>query len=180
MKMKLLALLVVAVLPLMAFDCITDFSSVTVSLNLAPISATFPLNPGSGTTYGGNTPPIDLASLFLYEGYTLTGETLHDITVGTKGEDLGNGSGTVSLTVNGVKTTLFTYNGAWAAFNTPQSLITSPLITRNQPGVDALISAVTGRQRVVLSVSGNIAKTPQTQNTDFITVTVYVQASGHK
>ena len=82
--------------------------------------------------------------------------------------------------MNGVKTTLFTYNGAWAAFNTPQSLITSPLITRNQPGVDALISAVTGRQRVVLSVSGNIAKTPQTQNTDFVTVTVYVQASGHK
>ena len=180
MNKKLLALLIIAVLPLMAFDCITDFSSVTVSLNLAPITATFPLNPGSGTTYGGNTPPIDLASLFLYEGYTLTGETLHDITVGTKGEDLGNGSGTVSITVNGVKTTLFTYNGAWAAFNTPQSLISSPLITKYQPGVDALIAAVTGRQRVTLSVAGTIGKAPTTQNTDFITVSVYVQASGHK
>jgi len=40
MNKKLLALLIIAVLPLMAFDCITDFSSVTVSLNLAPITAT--------------------------------------------------------------------------------------------------------------------------------------------
>jgi hypothetical protein len=180
MNKKFLALLIIAVLPLMAFDCITDFSSVNVSLNLAPITEPFPLNPGSGTTYAGSTPTIDLASLFLYEGYTLTGETLQDITVGTKGEDLGNGSGTVSITVNSVKTTLFTYNGAWTAFNTPQSLITSSLITRNQPGVDALIAAVTARQRVVLSVSGIIAKPPQTSNTDFITVSVYVQASGHK
>jgi hypothetical protein len=82
--------------------------------------------------------------------------------------------------VNGVQTRLFDYNGAWTAFNTPQSLITSSLITKNQPGVNALISAVTGRQRVVLSVSGNITNTPKTQNTDFITVSVYVQASGHK
>jgi hypothetical protein len=173
-------LLIIAVLPLMAFDCITDFSSVTVSLNLAPITATFPLNPGSGTTYGGNTPPIDLASLFLYEGYTLTGETLHDITVGTKGEDLGNGSGTVSLTVNGVKTTLFTYNGAWTAFNTPQSLITSPLITRNQPGVDALINAVTGPSESCTKRQRYHREDPPDPNTDFITVSVYVQASGHK
>jgi hypothetical protein len=59
MNKKLLALLIIAVLPLMAFDCITDFNSVTVSLNLAPITATLPLNPGSGTTYGGNAPPIE-------------------------------------------------------------------------------------------------------------------------
>jgi hypothetical protein len=179
MNKKFLALLIIAVLPLMAFDCITDFSTVTVSLNLAPITATFPLNPGSGTTYGGITPPIDLASLF-DKSYTLTGATLYDITVQTKGEDLGTGAGTVFLTVNGVQTRLFDYNGAWTAFNTPQSLITSSLITKNQPGVNALISAVTGRQRVVLSVSGNITNTPKTQNTDFITVSVYVQASGHK
>jgi hypothetical protein len=179
MNKKLLALLVIAVLPLMAFDCITNFSDVTVSLNLTPITATFPLNPGTNTTYGGTTPPIDLSSLF-DKSYTLTGATLYDITVATKGEDLGNGSGTVTLTVNGVKTTLFTYNGAWSAFNTPQSLITSPLITRNQPGVDALISAVTSRQRVTLGVTGIIGKAPTTQNTDFITVSVYVQASGHK
>ena len=179
MNKKLLALLIIAVLPLMAFDCITDFSTVTVSLNLAPITATFPLNPGSGTAYGGTTPPIDLASLF-DQGYTLTGATLYDITVGTKGEDLGNGSGTVSLTVNGVKTTLFTYTGAWTAFNTPQSLITSPLITKNQAGVIALMNAVTGRQRVTLGVTGTIGKAPTTSNTDFITVSVYVQASGHK
>ena len=82
--------------------------------------------------------------------------------------------------MNGVQTRLFDYNGAWTAFNTPQSLITSPLITRNQAGVNALILAVTGRQRVTLSVAGTIGKAPTTQNTDFITVSVYVQASGHK
>ena len=32
MNKKLLALLVIAVLPLMAFDCITDFSSVFLSM----------------------------------------------------------------------------------------------------------------------------------------------------
>jgi hypothetical protein len=179
MKMKLLALVVIAVLPLMAFDCITDFSNVTISLNLAPITATFPLNPGTGTTYGGVTPPIDLASLF-DQSYTLTGATLYDITVQTKGEDLGTGSGTVTLTVNGSNTTLFTYNGAWTAFNTPQSLITSPLITRNPSGVSALINAVTGWQRVILGVTGTITKAPATQNTDFIAVSVYVQGTGHK
>ena len=179
MNKKFLTLLIIAVLPLMAFDCITDFSTVTVSLNIAPITATIPLNPGSNTTYGGTTPPIDLSSLF-DKGYTLTGATLYDITVQTKGEDLGTGAGTVTLTVNGVSTTLFTYNGAWTAFNTPQSLITSPLITRNQAGVNALISAVTGRQRVTLSVLGTIGKAPLTQNTDFISVNVYMQASGHK
>ena len=179
MNKKLLALLIIAVLPLMAFDCITDFNSVTVSLNLAPITATVPLNPGSSHTYGGTTPPIDLASLF-DQGYTLTGATLYDITVGTKGEPLGAGAGTVTITVNGITNTLFTYNGDWTAFNTPQSLITSSLITRNPAGVTALINAVTGRGRVTLGVTGTIANTPQTQNTDFITVSVYVQASGHK
>jgi hypothetical protein len=179
MKMKLLALVVIAVLPLMAFDCITDFSNVTISLNLAPITATFPLNPVTGTTYQGSTPPIDLSSLF-DQSYTLTSATLYDITVQTKGEDLGTGSGTVTLTVNSTTTTLFTYNGAWTAFNTPQSLITSTLITRNPSGVAALINAVTGRQRVTLGVTGTITKAPATKDTDFIVVSVYVQASGHK
>ena len=81
---------------------------------------------------------------------------------------------------NGTTTTLFTYNGAWTAFNTPQSLITSSLITKNQTGVSALINAVTGRQRVTLGVTGAIAKAPATKDTDFISVSVYVQASGHK
>lgn len=179
MNKKLLALLVIAVLPLMAFDCITDFSTVTVSLNLAPISATFPLNPGSSTSYGGISPAIDLSSLF-DQSYTITGATLYNITVQTLGgEDLGAGSGTVTLTVNGITTTLFSYAGTWTAFNTPQSLITSSLITRNPSGVTALINAVTGRQTVKLGVSGSISKAP-TMNNDAIVVSVYVQASGHK
>lgn len=179
MNRKFIALMIIAVLPLMAFDCITDFSNVTVSLNLAPITATFPLNPGQNTSYGGTTPSLDLASYF-DQSYTITGATLYDITVQTKGEDLGTGSGTVTLTANGVTTTLFTYNGAWTAFNTPQSLITSTLLTRNPSGVSALVNAVTGRQKVTLGVSGTITKAPSTQNTDFIIVSVYIQASGHK
>jgi|GEM_PF-3533468 len=179
MNRKYLSLLFIAVLPLMAFDCITDFSNVTVSLNLAPITATFPLNPGQNTSYQGSTPPLDLASYF-DQSYTLTGATLYDITVQTKGEDLGTGSGIVSLTVNGTTTPLFSYNGAWTAFNTPQSLISSTLMTRYASGVSALINAVTGRQSVVLSVSGTIGKAPIAQNTDFIVVSVYVQASAHK
>ena len=179
MNRKFIALMIIAVLPLMAFDCITDFSSVNVSLNLAPITATVPLNQSSGTTYGGTTPPIDL-STFFDQSYTLTGATLYDLTVQTKGEDLGTGSGTVTITANGTTTTLFTYNGAWTAFNTPQSLITSSLITRNPSGVNALINAVTGRQKVTLGVSGTITKAPSVNNTDFIAVSIYVQASGHK
>ncbi len=180
MNKKLLALLVIAVLPLMAFDCITDFSTVTVSLNLAPITATLPLNTGSSLTYGPlYAPAIDLVSLF-DQGYTLTDATLYDITVGTKGDSLGAAAGTVTITVNGITTRLFTYNGDWKAFNTPQSLITSKLITRDPAGVTALINAVTGRGRVILGVAGSIAKPVTKANTDFISVSVYVQASGHK
>ena len=179
MNRKLLALMIIALLPLMAFDCITDFSDVTVSLNLAPITATFPLTTGSGKTYQGNTPPLDLASYF-DQSYTVTGATLYDITVQTKGENLGAGSGIVTLTVNSTKDTLFTYNGVWTDFNTPQSLITSQHISRNPKGVAVLMNAVTGRQKVTLGVSGSIANAPTSNGTEFIIVSVYVQASGHK
>jgi len=175
MKLKLLALLVIAILPLMAFDCITDPSSITISLNLAPFNASYGLNSGSSKTYGGSV-AIDPTSLY-DQSYTLTGASVYDITVATKGpDDLGNGGGSVS--VNGVL--LFTYAGSWNQFKTPQSLLTSTLITRNPAGVATLIAAVTGKRMVTFTVNGTITNTPSASNVDFLVVAAYVQAYGHR
>jgi hypothetical protein len=176
MNKKLLALLVIAVLPLMAFDCITSFSDVTISLNLQPFNATYPLNDGSHTTYAGSV-VIDPTTLF-DQSYTLTGASVYDITVATKGPTLGNAAGTVS--VNGI--TLFTYNGDWTYFNTPRSLLTTnpPAMTRNPAGVNELINSVTGHRKVTFAVNGTIGTPPAAQGVDFIIVSAYVQAYGHK
>ena len=51
MKTRFLALVVVAALPLMAFNCITD--SFTIALNLKPFNGTYPINAGNNPNYGG-------------------------------------------------------------------------------------------------------------------------------
>jgi hypothetical protein len=176
MNKKLLALIVIAILPLMAFDCITSFSDVTISLNLKPFNVTYPLNDGTKTTYSGS---FTINPMSLYDStYTLTGASVYDITVATKGPDLGNGAGTV--TVNGV--TLFSYNGAWTYFNTARSLLTTnpPTLTRNPAGITELINAVTGHRSVVFAVSGTIGTPPATKDVDFLIVSAYVQAYGHR
>lgn len=174
MKTYLWAVLVVGMLPLMAFDCINDPKSISISLNLKPLNATYPLNNGSSTSYSG-ADTISPGSLY-DKSYTLTGASVYDIQVATKGPDLGQGTGTVY--VNGK--ILFTYSGRWSAFNTPQSLLTSTLITKNPAGVSELINAVVNKQpQIILTVSGTISSPPPAKGLDYLIVSAYVQAYGH-
>lgn len=60
----------------------------------------------------------------------------YDIRVTTKGTY--NGSVFGEVFIEGVK--FVTYNGQWSAFTTPQSVLTSRLITRNDAGIATLIA----------------------------------------
>ena len=183
MKMKILALLVIAALPLMAFDCITDPSKINITLKSSPLSVTFPLNPGPSKTYGGTAPAINPSAIF-NSGYTVTGVSIYDITVQTVGnEDLGAGGGTVSVKVgtNGTTTLLFSYTGTWNQFKTPQSLLTSSAITLNPAGGSEIVRALNSQPPLTLtfSAAGTVTTAPQ-QTGDALTVSVYMQASGHR
>jgi hypothetical protein len=171
MRTRILALLSLAALLLIAFDCITD--DLSILLNVKPLNATYAVNPGPPSYAGSVT--IDRRSLY-DESYTLTGVSVSDIKLSTNGPDLGAFSGTVR--VNGV--ILFTYSGDWTAFNTPQSVLTSRLLTKNQPGIDALINTVIEQRSVVLTVSGDVRTAPAAKNTNSVTVYASVQAYGHR
>ena len=173
MKARLLALMVVASLPLMAFNCITD--SFTIALNLKPFNGTVRLNPGGNTgTYGGFF-TVSPDSMFDSNTYALDGASVYDVTVGTAGPDLGAVHGTV--TVNG--TLLLTYNGTWNDFLVPQSLINSPHITRNAPGVQVLINSVVKGTPITFAVAGTETVKPVPTGCSLVS-SAYVQAYGHK
>jgi len=181
MTMKILALLVIAALPLMAFDCITDPSKINITLKSSPLSVTFPLNPGPSKTYGGTAPAINPSAIF-NSGYTVTGVSIYDITVQTVGaEDLGAGSGNVYVKVGttGTTTLLFSYTGTWTQFNTPQSLLTSSAITLNPAGASEIVRALNQQQMVTFSAAGTVTNAPA-KTGDALTVAVLMQASGHR
>jgi len=177
MNKKLLVLMVIALLPLMAFDCITDPNTLTLSLRLTPISLTYPLNDGTKTTYSGSV-NINTASLY-DQSYKLTGANVYDITVATAGPTLGNATGTV--TVNG--SPLFDYSGDWTFFNTPRSLFTTsaPYLIKHAAGETALLNAILTHQTFTLAViNGTIGTPPAAPNVDFLTISAYIQASGRR
>jgi len=175
MKLRICALLVIAALPLMAFDCFTD--PFTLSLNLKPFNGTYPLTPGNNPNYSGFF-SVNPDTMYDTGSYTLVGAAVYDIRIGTggpSGADLGTASGTV--TVNG--TLLLTYSGPWTAFYTPQSLITSQYIRKNQPGIDVLINAVETGQLITFVIQGSITKVPVPAGCT-LTASAYVQAYGQK
>ncbi len=170
MKVRILTFLAIAAIPLMGFDCVTD--AFTIALNLKPFNGTYNINQGPSTTYGG-TATFNPAT-FYDNSYTLTGASVYDIRVSTAGPNLGNCTGSVN--VNGIQ--LFTYAGTWTQFNTSQSLLTSRLITRNQAGINELVSAVVQGRSIVLVGAGNVTTTPVPAGCS-VTISAFVQAYGH-
>ena len=172
MKIRALILLLLAAIPLMGFNCVND--AFTISLNLAPFTGTYKLNPGP-TTYGGSF-SIDAKTLY-DQGYTLTGASVYDMTVSTAGPNLGNCSGTV--TINGKP--LLTYSGPWTAFNTPQSLLSSRYITKDPTGqgIAELISCVVNKKVAVFLTGGTVTTSPAAAGTNTLTISANVQAWGH-
>jgi hypothetical protein len=170
MKARLLALVVITALPLVGFDCIV--SPFTVSINLDPLNGTYPIKPGA-TKYADSV-IVNPGSLY-NTSYELTGASVYDIKVSTSGRsNLGPCSGTIF--VNG--DTLLTFKGNWTDFSTPQSLLTSALMTRNAAGVTQLVNAVLSSQPVKLRAVGAVTNPLAGLNTDFVTVSAYVQAYG--
>ena len=151
MKMKIVLLVLLAALPMMGSDCVN--SGFSVAINLGKLNGCYPLTAGTQTTYTGNAPAIDPTTLY-DNSYSLTGASVYDIKVSTSGPDLGTISNGV-VTVNG--TPALRYSGTWAAFNTPQSLLTSPLIQRDTTGLKVLINAVLTKQLVTLGSSGSVS-----------------------
>ncbi|MBX2992892.1 MAG: hypothetical protein KF749_17200, partial [Bacteroidetes bacterium] len=91
-----------------------------------------------------------------FDKIVLNNVRIYDILVSTNGTYGGNVSGTVQ--VNGQQ--ILAYSGSWAAFNTPQSLVTSPLITRNVAGLTALVNAIRNKQQITLAANGNVSQVP--------------------
>jgi hypothetical protein len=170
MKTRISALLLIAVLPLLGFDCIV--SPFTVSINLDPFNGPYAIDPGP-LTYNKF---VNINPGSLYDtNYKLTGASVYDIKVSTSGpDDLGACAGVILVNND----TLMTFSGTWRDFTTPQSLLTSPLIKPRPAGVTTLVNAVVSNQRVELRAIGRIATPAKAANTDFVTVAAYVQAYG--
>jgi len=174
MKTKILLVVLVLVIPLMGFDCVN--SPIVVSLSLKPFNATYDINQGSNKSPYLGTTTIDPRTLY-DNSYDLTGASVYDIKVQTIGPDLGTCSGTVTITSGGVTNVLFTYSGAWTAFNTAQSLLSSGLITKNMTGVNQLIAAVQNKEVVTLAGSASITASNVPTGCS-VAVSAYVQAYG--
>jgi hypothetical protein len=164
------ALLAVATLLSVGIDCSAD--DLSNLLNVNPLNVTYAINPGS-PAYSG-TATVEPRALY-DSRYKLTGVSLSDISISTRGPDLGAVSGIVKI--GGV--VLFTYNGDWKVFNSPQSLLSSPFVTRNMAGIDELVKTVVDGRPVVLTVSGSVGTAPVEPKTNSVTVYASVQAYGH-
>ncbi len=172
MKTRLLALLVVASLPLMAFNCVTD--SFTISLNLKPFNGTYPITPGPNKTYGGIY-AVSPDSMYDSNTFALDGASVYDIRIQTVGPDLGAVAGDVYVN----SSQLLHYAGTWTEFNTPQSLLSSPYITRYSAGINALIQAVVSGQPITFTLAGSETVSPVPAGCSIIG-SAYIQAYGHK
>ncbi len=152
MNLKLVLGLLVVALATMGFDCVND--NALISVNIPGLTGTFAINPG-GTTFDETITVT--ASEYLNVGFSdinLNSLRVYDIRISTIGTFAGNVNGQVRI--NGQL--LLSYNGPWNSFNTPQSLVTSSLLTRNAAGVVALLSAIRDRRDVSIRGVGNVSQ----------------------
>jgi hypothetical protein len=138
----------------MGFDCVND--NALIAVNITGITGTYNINPG-GTAFDGSVTikssdylNIDFGSI------DLNTTRIYDIRVSTSGTFAGSVSGQVL--VNG--TQILSFNGPWASFNTPQSLVTSPLFDRTNAaaGIAALVQAIRNRTDITLRGLGTTSQ----------------------
>jgi hypothetical protein len=159
MKTKIVLMALFVALATMGFDCIND--NFLVSVNVNGISGTYFIKTGTTPTFG---PPDDCKTVsdYLDKDYSneITGVQIFDIRITTAGSyngTINNGK----VTVNGVTIMYLNGSPAWSAFNTPQSLLTSPFIDRT-PGrinLNPLVNAITKGDPVTLCGSGSVSGT---------------------
>lgn len=152
MKVKLVLGLLVVALTTMGFDCVND--NPLVSVNIPGLTGTFSVNPGV-TTFDESV--VITSSQYLdigFSDFNPNSFRVYDIRISTIGSFAGTVTGQVQI--NGQQ--ILSYNGPWNSFNTPQSLVTSPLLTRNIAGFSALLSAIRNKENITIRGSGNLSE----------------------
>jgi hypothetical protein len=134
-------------------DCIND--GFLVSVNVEGLNGTYAINPGNNTSFNGSV-TIAASSYLNTDFGSYENVRVYDVKVHTLGTYSGTANGT--LEVNGVSAIGF--SGSWAQFSTPQSLLTSPLITRYPGGITTLVNAVLNSQDVTLHGFGTVSTAP--------------------
>jgi len=154
MKARVVLLMLFVGLMTMGFDCVND--SALISVNITGVTGTYNINAGgtgfdeSVTIKSSDYLNVDFGTL------NLNTTRIYDIRVTTLGTFAGTVSGQVL--VNG--TQILAFNGPWASFNTPQSLVTSPLFDRSQAaaGIAALVQAIRNRNDITLRGLGRTSQ----------------------
>jgi hypothetical protein len=143
-----------------------------VVVNVENVSNTYTITTGTTSFTGSNNCKTVTAAEYLDSEYgTVVGGRVVDIiyqTFGTFGANIINGG----VTVNGVQ--ILSYSGPWSTFTTRRSLITDNVITKNQAGVNALITAITNSQAIVICVTGTFSQAAPAGLQVFLDVTAQV------
>ena len=156
MKVKVVLIMLFVAMLTMGFDCINE--NALVSVNIPGLTGTYNINAGNNANFNGAV--AILASDYLNLGFdniNLNTTRIYDIRVSTIGSYSGNVNaqvlvnGTLLLSIN---------NKPWSSFNTPQSLVTSTLLTRNGAGITTLISRIKSKQDITLSTTGTVSPVP--------------------
>jgi hypothetical protein len=172
-RKSIVALALIAVATMGATQCLPELATdPRVVVNVENISKTFPITP-TATIFGNpNDCTTVTATQYLDTDYgTVVGGRVVDVvyqTFGTFGANIVNGG----VTINGVQ--LLSYSGPWSTFTTRRSLITDNVITKNQAGVNALITAVTNGQAIQICVTGQFSQPAPSGLTVFVEVTAQV------
>ncbi len=152
MNTKLVLGLLFVALTTMGFDCVND--NALISVNIPGLTGTFNINPG-GTTFDETVTVSPSQYLDIgFSDFNLNTLRVYDVRISTIGSFAGNVNGEVLI--NGQQ--ILSYNGPWNSFNTPQSLVTSSLLTRNAAGLGALLLAIRNRQDVIIRGTGNVSQ----------------------
>lgn len=155
-KMTFALITLAAALMTAGFSCVNDPFTVPVNLTLSQTYNVNNGNAGTNPSFGG-TAQIALQDQIdqSYLG-NITATRVSDLRVSTIG-DFPAGTFSVNVAINGA--TILTVTGKqWNDFHTPQSVLASNLIQRNQAGVDQLLIALQtlqSTQRVTVSLSAN-------------------------
>jgi hypothetical protein len=170
MKAKMILATLLVALTTMGFDCVNnDF---LVSVNVNGVSGTFQVNRGNGNFDGSKT---ILASDYLNPDFSdeIKDVRIYDVQVSSIGPYAGSVvNGTVS--VNGQAILTLVASTPWSAFNTPQSLLTSPFIHRVPGGIAVLVNAIRNKQNIILRGFGDLSA-PVNQDDMFVKVEVFGQ-----
>jgi hypothetical protein len=153
MKIKTLTYSVVLGLSVAMMGCVAE--EFLISVNLEDLSATYAIPPGDDPDWSGSE--IIRASDYLNQDFgSIAGVRIYDIKVQVFGDYSGDVTG--QAYVNG--DLIVSFAGAWSEFTVEQTLLTSPLITVEDGGVAALVSAVLSGSDVQLDANGTLSDVP--------------------